>query len=143
MICLLLRYIFYMNYGTTLERKNLINGHVNEFPTKFGDAIAYHDLVNKLLYFHQKSNDGKDMVYSIDYDGNFLKNIMLNGSNVPAIAVFNDFLYKQRIGEKTINEVILSTGAFSRKIILPKPFFQLTDIAVIDTSLYRTGNHVD
>ena len=81
-----------MNYGTSLERKSLINGHVNEFPTKLGDTIAYHDLVNKLLYFHQKNKHGKDMVYSIDYDGNFLKKYNVEWQQRSCNSSFQRFL---------------------------------------------------
>ena len=133
-----------MNGQKILKRMNLINGHVNEFSMKFGCAVAYQDYDKKQIYCLQKRNSGKYMVRSIDYDGNFVKNIILvNGSNVPAIAVFSNFFYQQRNGENTIREINLLTGAVSRNIFLPTQFFRLTDMAIIDASVYRTGNQVD
>ena len=135
------RYIFYMNGRTILKRLNLINGHGNEFPMKSGCTIAYQDYNNKQLYCHQKNKDGKDIINSIDYDGNVLRNITINGLNFPAIAVFKDFLYVQRDEKKIISEINISTGVVSRKIFLPRALFQMTDLAIIDRSIYQTGNH--
>ena len=130
-----------MNGRTILQRLNLINGHGNEFPMKSGCTIAYQDYVNKQLYCHQKNKNGKDLIHSIDYYGNVLKNITINGRTTPAIAVFKEFLYAQRSEEKTISEIRLSSGVVSRKIFLPRAFFQITHLAIIDSSLYQTGKH--
>ena len=130
-----------MNGRTILQRLNLINGHGNEFPMKSGCNIAYQDYDNKQLYCHRKNKNGKDMINSIDYNGNVFKNITINGRNFRAIAVFKDFLYTQRNEEKTISEINISTGVGSRKIFLPRALFQVTNLAIIDTSLYQTGNH--
>ena len=130
-----------MNGRTILKRLNLIKGHSNEFPMKLGCAIAYQDYNNKQLYCHQKNKNGKDMIYSTDYDGNVLRNLTINGRNSPAIAVFDDFFYAQRNEEKTIREINLSTGVVSRKIFLPRAMFKVTDLAIIDTFLYQTGNN--
>ena len=130
-----------MNGRTILERLNLINGHGNEFPMKSGCTIAYQDYNNKQLYCYQKNKDGKDMIYSIDYDGNVLRNVTINGLNFPAIAVSKDFLYAQRNEKITISEINLSTGVVSRKIFLPRALFQMTNLATIDRSIYQTGNH--
>ena len=127
-----------------LKRMNLLNGHVNEFSMKFGCTVAYQDYDKKQIYCLQKRNSGKYMIRSINYDGNYVKNITsVNGSNVPAIAVFNNFFYQQRNGENTISEINLLTGAVSRNIFLPTQFFRLTDLAIIDASIYQTGNQVD
>ena len=130
-----------MNGRTILKRLSLINGHGNEFPIKSECTIAYQDYDNKQLYCHRKNKNGKDMIDSIDYDGNVLRSITINGRTFPAIAVSKDFLYAQRNEEKTISEINLSTGIVSRKISLPRAFFQMTHLAIIDTSLYQTGNH--
>ena len=130
-----------MNGRTILRRLNLINGHSNEFPLKSGCTIAYQDYYNKQLYCHQKNKNGKNMIYSINYDGNVLKNITINGRTFPAIAVFKEFLYAQRGERKSINEINLSSGVVSRKIFLPRAFFQITHLAIIDSSLYQTGKH--
>ena len=132
-----------MKDQTLLEQINLIDGHVNQIPVKSGNTVSSHDYDNKQLYFHKKNDDGKDAVYSIDYDGNVVKNTTLNASNVTAIAVFNGFLYTQSNEEKTISKINLTTGDVSQKILLPTPFFQLTELAIIDTYLYQTGKQVD
>ena len=133
-----------MNGQKILKRMNLLNGHVNEFSMKFGCTVAYQDYDKKKIYCLQKRNSGKYMIRSIDYDGNYVKNIIsVNSSNVPAIAVFNNFFYQQRNGENTISEINLLTGAVSRKFFLPTQFCRLNDLAIIGASVYRTGNQVD
>ena len=57
----------------------------------------------------------------MDYNGRSLDDIKLSEKNLGAIAVFGEFLYRQKLNKAVLEEIDISTNLVKRKISLPKP----------------------
>ncbi len=115
-------------------RINLIGKERKQFQMKVDDFLVHLDYVNQQLYYSYHKND---KIYSMDYDGVFLKNISVK--KIGALAIFGDFLYIQEIETPMIQEKSISTGFVYRNIPLPRPLFHLKDLVVIEQSRHPTG----
>ena len=115
-------------------RINLIGEDRKQFQLKIDDFLVRLDYVNQQLFY---SNHDSNKIYSMDYDGGFLKNtsVIKNGT----LAFFGGFLYSQEKKSLVIQEKNVSTGVVHRNISLPMPIFHLKDLVVMEKSLYPTG----
>ena len=75
----------------------------------------------------------------MDYNGRSLDDIKLSEKNLGAIAVFGEFLYRQKLNKAVLEEIDISTNLVKRKISLPKPTGVLGDIAIIEKSQHSKG----
>ena len=100
---------------------------------------VYIDHVNKRLYYFETGGKESDVIYSIDYNGRSLNEIQLSEDNLGAIAVFGEFLYRQKLNKAVLEERNISTDLVNRCISLPQPFGNLSDIAIIEKSQHSKG----
>ena len=106
---------------------------------KVDNYRIYLDHVHKRLYYFETGGNKSDIIYSIDYNGRSLNEIELSEDNLGAIAVFRDFLYRQKLNKAVLEEINISTDLVNRCISLPQPFGNLSDIAIIEKSQHSKG----
>ncbi len=115
-------------------RISLIGKDRKQFQVKIDYFLVHLDYVNQQLFY---SNHESNNIYSMDYDGGFLKNTSV--IKIGALAFFGGFLYSQENKRLVIQEKNVSTGLVYRNISLPRPIFHLKDLVVLEQSLYPTG----
>ena len=91
--------------------------------------------MNQRLYYYGKTSD----IYSMSYNNGSLKHIKLNEENNGAIAVFREYLYRQKNEKPILEEWDVSMGLVHRNVCLPKPFAVLNDLAIIEKSQHSQG----
>ena len=106
---------------------------------KVDNYRIYLDHVHKRLYYFETGGNKSDIIYSIDYNGRSLNEIELSEDNLGAIAVFRDFLYRQKLNKAVLEEINISTDLVNRCISLPQPFGNLSDITIIEKSQHSKG----
>ena len=106
---------------------------------KVDNYRVYLNHVNKRLYYFETGGNKSDIIYFIDYNGRSLKKIQLSEDNLGAIAVFGDFLYRQKLNKAVLEEINMSADIVNRCISLPQPFGILSDIAIIEKSQHSKG----
>ena len=132
------RYLFIITSKQIL-RYSLKSGALKAFDMKVANYRPYVDHVNKRLYYFETGGNKSDIIYSMDYNGRSLDEIKLSEKNLGAIAVFGEFLYRQKLNKAVLEEIDISTGLVNGKIFLPKPTAVLGDIAIIEKSQHSKG----
>ena len=134
----MLRYLFYHWRPKEIRRYSFKTGEIKGIDMKVYNYRLYVDHVNKRLYYFETWGNKSDIIYSMDYNGRSLDDIKLSEKNLGAIAVFGEFLYRQKLNKAVLEEIDISTN-LKRKISLPKPTGFLGDIAIIEKSQHSKG----
>ena len=106
---------------------------------KVDNYRIYVDHVHKRLYYFETGGNKSDIIYSLDYNGRILNEMQLSEDNLGAIAVFGDFLYRQKLNKAVLEKINMSADLVNRGIPLPQPFANLSDIAIIEKSQHSKG----
>ena len=122
-----------------MRRYSIKTGAVKNIDLKVNNYRVYLDHVNKRLYYFETGGKKSDIIYSLDYNGGSLNETQLSEDNLGAIAVFGDFLYRQKLNKAVLEEIKISTDLVKRCISLPQPFGILSDIAIIEKSQHSKG----